>query len=300
MPMHATATVVMQVDGGPELGFGHVGRCLALAEELGDAAAFRTDEPSVISYLGEYGMIVVPTDARSSVVVLDRARPVDVNHVRELRAAGARVALLDDPGPARNLADVVIDPPTGRSWPPASGRRLAGFEHALLRREIRAARSSPAPGIEVLVSMGGSDPDGVTPRLVGALREAGIDVVAALGPGYGGPSVPEALLPGTWPRALAGTRLLITRFGHTLLEAAHLGVPAIVIAHEQHDRRDAAAFSRHGTIASLQAPEPEAVAALAARLLAEPAQLRQMASRGRELVDGYGAARVATALLELV
>ncbi len=299
MPTASAVAVAIHVDGGHRHGFGHVGRCLALCEEIGEAAAFTTSDPGLTAYLTARGARLVRVDVDTPVVVLDRAAEVGLPEVQRFQAHGSRVVLVDDAGPARTVADLVVDPPTGPSWPPASGPRLGGFEHVLLRREIRAARSRPTPGVGVLVSMGGSDPEGLTPRLAQALRQAGIEMAVALGPGYRGPQIPEAVAPDTWPNALAGASLVVTRFGHTLLEAAHLGVPAVVVVSDGRDRRDASAFAAHGTIRWLESTAPEAVADAAAAMIEHDEERLRMSRRGRQLVDGLGAARVAAAVMEL-
>jgi spore coat polysaccharide biosynthesis predicted glycosyltransferase SpsG len=119
-----------------------------------------------------------------------------------------------------------------------------------------------------------------------------------LGPGYDGARPDGDVLadPRLWPRALAGAELLVTGFGHTLLEAAHLGVPALAVVASEQDARDAAAFATHGTAGC--AGVDGAVAA-ALELLGAPARLAEMARRGPALVDGLGAERVARALVSL-
>jgi spore coat polysaccharide biosynthesis predicted glycosyltransferase SpsG len=213
------------------------------------------------------------------------------------------VALPDDPGPARARADLVIDPPTGHDWPPAAGRRLGGFEHALVRREVRAAADAPLPDVGVLLTLGGSDPQGLTPAITQALSAAGIPSTTVLGPGYRGAPIAGALRdPADFAHAIAGAELVVTAFGHTLIEAAHLGVPCVALAVRDGDAADAEAFCAHGFATWIDlsgGPAPERVAAEVARLHADPAARATMGERGRALVDGRGAARVAAALREL-
>jgi spore coat polysaccharide biosynthesis predicted glycosyltransferase SpsG len=152
--------------------------------------------------------------------------------------------------------------------------------------------------------MGGSDPEGLTPALAQSLRALGISVLSVLGPTYRGPTPAGEVLadPQEWPRALAGARLLVGRFGHTLLEAAHLGTPALALATSAGATADAAAFASHGTARTMRIAGPAGARAVAARalgLLNDAAALAAMATRGPELVDGEGARRVASALREL-
>lgn len=302
------ALVEIVADGGRRLGFGHVGRCLALWEALDGRATFCVHDEPVASVLDETaarflharGVPLAPAGGAAPLVLLDRAEPTSEQEVRSLQAARRRVVLLDDLGSGRMAADAVIDPPTCAAWPSAAGLRLAGFEHALLRREVREAALATDPKEGVLVAMGGSDPASLTAPLSEALAAAGIEPTVALGPGYGSasPSEPqitsEAFIP-----ALARAALLVCGYGHSLLEAAHLGVPAIAVVSRNEHLPHAREFCRAGTAcmldmtADLRAGE---VAGLARRLLSDPSRRAAISKRGRELLDGAGAARIAAAM----
>jgi spore coat polysaccharide biosynthesis predicted glycosyltransferase SpsG len=291
--------VEIVADGGPRLGFGHVGRCLALWEELEGRAVFNVQDETVVGFLRARG--VSPTAvASAAIVLLDSAQPTPEQDVRSLQAAGRRVVLLDDLGSGRMAADAVIDPPTAAAWPPASGLRMAGFEYVLLRREVREAALSAESHANLLLAMGGSDPAGLTAPLSEALAGVGIEATVALGPGYRGAAPSgntidaDAFVP-----ALAGAALLVTGYGHSLLEAAHLGVPAISVVFRAEHLPHARAFCANGTACMLdmtEGPRPAEMTALAGRLLGDRGRRAEMAERGRELVDGAGAARIVAAL----
>ncbi len=293
---------VLIVDGGARSGLGHAGRCLAIWEELDGRAVFSADDAEVVRILRTRGA-TVGADPWAPVALIDRATPTAAAEVLRRQAQGQRVCLLDDPGTGRLSADLVVDPPTAVTWPPAGGRRLAGFEHVLLRRDIRAARAAQPTRAGVLLAMGGSDPECLTPALALALSSAGVPVTSVIGPAYSGPRPPgEVLDPHTWPHALARARLLVARFGHTLLEAAHLGTPALAVALDKRATGEARAFARHGSAQSIGIAGARDAGRLAARVLAlreDHAHLAAMSIRGRELVDGLGATRVAAAIREL-
>lgn len=300
-------------DGGARLGFGHLGRCLAVWERLGDRAFFRVEERLAAAFLEAHGVEPPPRGGAQPppLVLIDRGGPTDAEEVRALQDDGRKVALLDDLGSGRDAADLVIDPPTCAAWPAAAGARLEGFEYALLRRDVREAAAPTAMAAEpgtpsdgfVLVAMGGSDPDGLTVPLAAALRAAGLAVVAALGPGYqGARPCGEVVAPERFPALLARSDLLIAGYGHTLLEAAHLGVPAISAVSRREQLPHAWAFARAGTARVLDVTDGSRfgeVAAAAAGLLGDVGARARMAARGRELVDGAGAERVAQALRAL-
>jgi spore coat polysaccharide biosynthesis predicted glycosyltransferase SpsG len=297
------ALVEIVADGGHAVGFGHLGRCLAIAEVLGKRAAFSVSDPDALAFVRERGARTDGTPD-APVALIDRREPTSEATVRALREAGRRVALLDDRGGGRRLADVVIDPPTAAGWPPAAGRRLDGFEHALVRREVVAARNGSAArdrvGGSVLLGIGGSDPAGLTVPLAAALAD--FDLEVACGPGYRGERPAQGRLlgsPADWIGAVARAALVVCGFGHSLLEAACLGVPAVAVVFLPEHVEHARAFARAGTAVTIEmtdGPRPDALAALVAGLMADPGRRDAMGARGRELVDGRGAERVAVVL----
>jgi spore coat polysaccharide biosynthesis predicted glycosyltransferase SpsG len=298
--------VEIVADGGGPLGFGHLGRCLAVADVLGSDAAFTVAEGEASAFVSARGARVDGA-GEAGVVLLDRRAAVEVAEVEEQQARGRRVALLDDLGPARAHADLVIDPPTAAAWPPAAGTRLSGFEHALIRADVLAA-SAPRPTgrpRRVLLGLGGSDPLGLTPALASALAGLDIELEVALGPGYRAASPAHGTLldsPADWSSALARADLVVCGFGHSLLEAASLGVPAIAVVFLGEHVPHARAFCAEGTataIEMLAGPRGAELAVLVRERLADPDALRAVGRRAAELVDGRGAERVAAALRRL-
>ncbi len=297
--------VLVRAAGGTANGFGHVGRCLALWDEMGPEMSFVTDDERVGEILRDQGVGLAPEGSLAPIMVLDNAYPTDLAEVLELQGEGCKVCLIDDAGPARLSADLVVDPPTGISWDQARGPQLSGFDHVLIRRAIRAGADAPVRAAEILLAFGGSDPEGLTVALSRELTIAGVSVLCVLGPTYTGP-LPEGEVlsaPNLWPRVLAGTDLLVTRFGHTVLEAAHLGVPCISVATSDRAMVEAAELSAHGSSVAVGPTDRSGaswVAETALDLLRDSSRLDAMAASGRALVDGQGAMRVAKVLRGLV
>jgi spore coat polysaccharide biosynthesis predicted glycosyltransferase SpsG len=284
-------------DGGPGVGYGHVGRCLAIAEALGWDAAFDVEDAGVQRFVRERGGSCDPAP-EAPVVLLDHAGDTDAAEVLALQERGRRVVLLDDRGPARDVADLVVDPPTAASWPATPMRRLSGFEHVLLRGEVRDARRAERPH-GVLLALGGSDPTQLTPVLARSLADVD-GLVVNLGPGYAGPRPDHGDVlggPHEFVGALSRVALIVAAYGHSLLEAAHLGTPALVVVTRPDHRDHAEAFVQNGTAEIVAAGE---VAPRVHALLSDPDRLAQMTARGHALVDGGGAARVAAAIRALV
>ena len=192
-----------------------------------------------------------------------------------------------------------------------------GPEYAILREHFRGrpklVRDEPRL---VLLSFGGSDPQGLTvkaARALGSLPPA-IEIVAVAGPAFSDSRALDALLP-TLERPLrierevGGDRLaelmldadvMVGSGGMSVYEIAALGTPGVVLAQNEREDKRMADFARKGTVRYLglgpDVPEERVLAAVE-ELLRDAPLRRAMSARGRDLVDGAGAARAAEAVL---
>ncbi len=328
-------TVLCWVDAGPAFGLGHVSRTLALAEALGErglACRFAlAEDPTARAWLRVGGAriaAVLPRDepalphvltaaAGVDAVVVDVRRPLERAEVRAL-GGGRPILVIDNDGPGVFNADLVLSPfghGRGENW-------LTGAEHVPLRRAFRLAgdlrprRRSANP--VVLVSMGGSDPGGLTiPALEGvALARAACPRLSArvvanpAAPVW--TQLPAALRRLDFPPAspldpdamvahLAEADVAILALGVTVYEALACGVPAIVLCRTSGDVAHARALAARGAVVSLgQHWTEDRIAAAVAELVNDPQRCVAMSEAGRALVDGRGAERVAARLAALV
>jgi UDP-2,4-diacetamido-2,4,6-trideoxy-beta-L-altropyranose hydrolase len=235
IPAKATAKplrVLFLADCGPEVGGGHVMRCLSLATALTARGAmcgfveFPETRDVLASFAGDdvarlaAGEGPLPARVRqvaslagdwgANVVVVDHYG-VSADQERILADDGRAIILIDDLADRAHQCGLLIDPGFGRSAEdyrslvPSGARILAGPAYALLRPEYAAARPAATSrrGVQetpkrLLVALGLTDFRGITGRVLNivlpALEGIHVDVVT----GAGAPSL-------TWLEHLAGS-----------------------------------------------------------------------------------------------
>ena len=304
---------------GSEDGGGHLSRAIAVAEAL---TARHVDvsfevlrgspSPGQAARLGALGVSIRPPED-NAVILVDVPDPNEVGD----RWPWRRLAAFDDRELLRGPAALVIQPSLARWGGSADPTRLLeGSDYAPIRGTLRRLAAEPPPEATppgVLVCFGGSDPADVGARLVPAIAAAGPwPTVAVVGPGYRGAldrtdddvegDVRVVRDPADLDRRLATARVVVAGAGTLKFELALLGRPSILLAVADDQLPVGPPFAETGAALYLGdgrtielAAVGEAVAALMGD---EPARVA-MASRGREVVDGRGADRIAVALVEL-
>ncbi len=248
----------------------------------------------------------------------------DVEYQRKAKAAGLKLLVIDDTGHiSAYVADMVLDQNAHAKENLYQNREtytrlLLGSRYAMLRREFKAWREwhrKIAPdGRKVLVTIGGSDPDNLTLIAIRALRLLAEDKLeATVVVGWSSPYADqiEAEIRGTsgsirllknasnMPELMADADVAISGAGSTCWEMCALGLPAIVIDVAENQRPIAQELDRRGIaihLGSSRDVTAEKMAAQLKTLLASREQRAAMSERGRNLVDGRGAERVASAM----
>jgi UDP-2,4-diacetamido-2,4,6-trideoxy-beta-L-altropyranose hydrolase len=323
---------LVRADAGAKIGAGHVMRCLALAQAWvdgghGEAAfAIAGAPPRVRTRLQLDGFVVhdlhdtsfrsLVTDQRPDAVVVDGYH-LGLDTHRDAKSTGAMLAVVDDNREApAGLADLIINQnPQARSldYSEAKCPVLRGLSFAMLRREFRGAASYAGSAGPVLITMGGSDPGGLTLPLARALSRARIPTIALLGGASAHELTARALLDLQGVEVLGAVddvvpvfsraSLAITGAGGTLWELSCLGVPmvAVVVADNQREGARAIRVAGAGTIFGVDGPsDPVEIVDEVVTLRAAPARLLEYRARASQLVDGGGASRVARRLSELM
>jgi UDP-2,4-diacetamido-2,4,6-trideoxy-beta-L-altropyranose hydrolase len=331
------------------MGTGHVMRCLALAQAWQDAggqavfamadvtpaiqARLASESCEVARISSAAGASAGNADDASQTITLAQERRADwiavdgyqfnADYQAALHGAGFKVLFFDDYSHADHYSsDLVLNQNVHASESMYSAREpytrlLLGPRYCLLRREFgpwRSFRREVAPvGRKILITMGGSDPDNLTARVIEALRSCRFQnlkatvVVGGSNPHFialqslAAESMPDISVRrdvSNMAEFMADVDVAVSAAGSTCWELCLLGLPALLIdvAHNQTalarelDLRGCAIYVGDHTVGA------EKVADQLTRLLESP-ELRQLLSqRSRELVDGDGARRVVSVL----
>lgn len=304
--------VIMITRGDKENGMGHVARCRLLADTLrgigADAVIATPAGTPGADWLKMHRVPMSPaTMPDGDVAVIDLEHGPDPDTLQRARKRYGRVVVVAGSGftlthadAARELSDLRVYQSIIPTDDPAG---LSGAQFMMVRPDY--ARVRPDFGGHILLTMAGADPHGLTAAAAQALRHVR-PLKVVIGPAMKHVSLPPGVRAYRSPDGLVSlmqkAALVVCPLGMTAYEAAAAGVPALLTAWTEDHGRTAEALEREGTAqyAGLwDAVDWQAVKGAAQRLLARAGVWRSMSAAGRGLVDGFGAERVARAVMAL-
>lgn len=342
----SSQTLVVRADANVAIGTGHVMRCLALAQAWQDAGggvvfAMAQSNPAIDERLRSEGVEIVKVDLSSGgtgdvaqlaeVARVHRANWVavdgyqfDADYQRSVKDAGLKLLFIDDTGHAAHYhANLILNQNAHASEglycqrEPCS-RLLLGPRYAMLRREFAAWRGWQREivpiGRKVLVTMGGSDPDNITLRVIRAIFLVAVEKLEATVIAGGSNPHIESLEHAASHQAgrirllrdatnmselMAWADVAISAAGTTCWEICFLGLPGILIDVAPNQRPVAQELGRKAIAIHLGSAEtvvPEEIAAKLESLLLSGELRAAMSECSRKMVDGLGAERVVSAM----
>lgn len=191
---------------------------------------------------------------------------------------------------------------------------LLGTRYLLLRREflkyLDFKRPIPDRAKNILVTLGGADPDNVTLIVIKALKlldDPEIEVKIVLGPTNPHRNTLEQALasahflhsllsnPSNMPGLMAWADVVISAGGSTCWELAFMGVPAIVLVLAENQNDNADGLEQAGIAINLGRFDQVTYGKISnalIRLLNNSDLSRRMSRSGQQLVDGNGCSQV--------
>lgn len=314
--------VAFRTGGSHSQGMGDIALSLAIADELrsgGDEVMFLVSGEAVaVDAVRAHRFSCDATNSPDEEdAALARIRPDVVvvsmlsqsaAWIQRLKATGARVVAIDDSGPGAQAADVALNVLY------RGPRGLLDLNHVALSQPFADAHTlarRAAPQVRnILVTQGGSDTPGFTPKIVRALN--GIsgtpECVVVIGPAYRHHTeLRDALhdhrlrvevrrgVAEMTPLMLAAD-LAITAGGITMLELACVGTPSIAVCGDAFEEETAVRVAAAGASINLGFGGPveeTAIARAVDDLSSDPDRRARMSAAGKALVDGHGAPRLA-------
>jgi UDP-2,4-diacetamido-2,4,6-trideoxy-beta-L-altropyranose hydrolase len=330
--------VAFRADGGPQIGYGHLIRSAALAEQLltaGHTVALSTTTPTTAAEVfpaavdvfelptrGDPDPFVTQIDTVSPDIVFTDSYSVDTDYQRAIRERVPLAVLQDD---ARHAvcADLFVNgnlyaPDLQYEFLSEPPETCLGTEYALLRREIREQAAIEPPWREqpehAIIMMGGSDIGGLTPTVVRAFDGFDLRVDAIVGPGCSDTQQQEVQTAATRSDAdvrvrrdpddlvdrLAEADFAVSTASSATYELLALGTPIVSIPVVDNQEPIAAALEYRDAAAILPRGSEQTAFHDSITTYMEDAELRRTRrERGREMVDGRGTERIAEALTDI-
>ncbi len=320
--------IIFRTEGGFKTGLGHIKRCLHLADFLKEHfnpeitfVLSPSDMPVENLFQGRLfeTCLLVYDDESTLTSICERKSPQI--WVTDLRKAGNKSLiqnlakkfqflhiLIDDMHLSEIESEITINPSvlscdlSKHSY--HNGRYYCGPEYFFHFPNNLPPKVSQKNGKRILISMGGSDINKVTEKLLNSFvkKTEKVEIHFVVGPAFAGQFFPEENenifahhSPENLEPLISLVDLVVTSAGLTLYEAVRLGVPAVAIPQNHYELRTANAFQERGAALNMgvgNSMDPDHVVTTALSLLKDRARRKKMSILGREILPGNGAETV--------
>jgi UDP-2,4-diacetamido-2,4,6-trideoxy-beta-L-altropyranose hydrolase len=339
--------LIILANASTQIGTGHFMRCLALAQAWKDANG---DVTFITACRGE-GLLQRLREEEFEIHLLSHPYPDpgDWNHTKDILAShpnawvvldgyhfdeayqqrvkneGHRLLVIDDMAQLKHYyADIVLNQNLHAQRLHYScesyTRLLLGTRYVLLRREFLTwrgwKREIPEIAQQVLVTLGGSDSENHTLRVIQIIQKVAVpDLEAIVVVGASNPhadaleaAVKETRIPlhlmhdtKNMPELMAQADIAISGGGATVWELLFFGMPTLILILADNQRFIAEQIEKHGVGENLGWVGDISTKSLAKVItqLSKDYELRtQMSENARKIVDGQGAQRAVSFMRE--
>lgn len=330
-------TIIFKTDASINIGFGHLRRCVTLAKQLlkqGCLVHFLiNNNHAAINFLKqeclEYN-IVSESDNENFIETQNKIEQlgavilvVDSYRVQleELHKITIPKVYLDDLGTTDCVFDLIVNPSIFLKQDEMKDPRfLYGPRYALLREEFsrKIAKKVSDKVEKVLLTLGGSDPNNHTLQLLQCMHNKcpELEIVTILGPFFteevkkeivnyviGKETITIEDSPGSLPLLMSEADLVVSAGGQTTYELAALGCPAIILSVADNQASNIEMFTKSGALCFIGSIDQESIEQVFSNtlsdLLSDKNKREAMSEAAMQLVDGFGAQRVAVEICSL-
>jgi len=318
---------------------GHVVRCVALAERLRDGYGYgvtfiMSDGKAGIQLVQESGFPVIykglnelsiwfadlPMNNKPDAFVLDTRNDLSCADIVNIKKQGILIVIIDNSKKIRIEADLVFYPPVPQvrdlDWHSFAGHRYVGWEWVILRQQFATPQLS-LEGEErhLLITMGGSDPAGLTEKVIDIMENNNQNFTATIVVGNGNSRVEKidqlvqkatrSLKLRTNVKNMASLMskadLAIATFGVTAYELAAIKTPMILLCLDDDHSVSASIFEQEGmarAVAIYKDGWEKQLAVFLREIMGSKEHRRDIKNAAQNKVDGRGANRIAQVIVD--
>jgi len=331
--------IVIRADGGPDIGYGHIVRSNALADELrsrGHSVTYATATPSAVDEIVDEPVTVEKLPDRDDPspfidylvasnpdAVYTDSYPVDTEYQRAIHDK-TRLAVWQDDARHVVCADLFANGnlygnDLEYEFVGPKPQTLLGPDFVPLRRAVREYASEEPPWRDqperAIVTMGGSDVAGLTPRVARAFDGSDLRVDAIVGPGVSqdcerviseaadevSANIVVTRDPDDLVERMFQADFAVSTASSSTYELMALGTPIISVPVANNQRLIAAALQEREAATVLErGPDEEAFHEAIDDYVMNGELRYKRRERGRELVDGQGVVWTADRVLKTV
>jgi spore coat polysaccharide biosynthesis predicted glycosyltransferase SpsG/CMP-N-acetylneuraminic acid synthetase len=270
--------ICIRVDGAKELGFGHLYRALAIAQNIHShevcfITRYENEYKLGLEFLKTHHYPILEIKSNEDFlnrlpeinpdIVINDILDTEESYISELKDYDCFVVNFEDLGTGNRLADIVINDLYPDVYPQKN--HWYGVEHAVLNPNFEMVQPNREPTDsvnEILIAYGGTDPSNLTEKAILALAELEYegDVTIILGPGH---SHYQKIKKGinqlkgkiqllqnvdNMAVLMKQADLALTSAGRTVTELMTIGVPTITMCQNNREMRHNHASSTFGIV----------------------------------------------------
>jgi len=322
--------VCILAEGGRDIGLGHLYRCRSIAIELReqtkvDIFASCPEENLLRSvFEGLSYRFLKPEEiyngASFDAVIVD-IPGFSYESQQTLRKKCKLLIGIDDSGEGPFDYDVLIRPNFLQMSAPrmtrAGAQILAGRDCIILHpafSKLTPSTERSDKAKELLICFGGSDPGGLTLRVIPVLRQlpAGISIDIIVGRGFSRPERVVDLIGGDnrfsvllnvpdLAEMLNTCSAALIAGGTLMYEACALGVPSVVICQNEEQNREAAVFAEQHAVLNLGSAKSvcdSIIIDAVGKVCCDTELRKELSGNAKKMVSRTGVQRVATMILD--